>query len=116
MDFDARVNKLKKEDRDGSPTPCDNKLFQEGHMAGVVAGPPSFMVEAWVQMIAKKAKAPVDWHYAGGRGRGRILCYEKDLKRVRLMARWLEPVLIVAYHETHPEDREFRPYAEAESE
>ena len=112
MDFDARVNKLKKENRNGAPTPCETGIFQLGRRVGTVAGPPSFMVEAWVKMIAKEAKAPVDWHYAGGRAS--ILCYEKDLKRVQQMARWLEPVLIVAYHETHPGDRGFQPYKEAE--
>ena len=50
------------------PTPplCDPKIFTEGKGLCVVYGR-SNAVERWVQSVAKKAEAQVDWHYSGGR-------------------------------------------------
>lgn len=48
------------------PKPCDPKIFKHGEGVCVVTGP-SNAVERWVQLVAKTAKAKVDWHYSGGR-------------------------------------------------
>jgi hypothetical protein len=49
-----------------TPAPCDTEIFQKGEGLCIVDGS-SNAVERWVQAIAKKADAHVDWHYCGGR-------------------------------------------------
>lgn len=48
------------------PTPCDPQIFKKGRGVCVLDGS-SNAVERWVQAVAKKANAKVDWHYSGGR-------------------------------------------------
>ena len=48
------------------PAPCNPDIFKKGRGVCVVDGSPN-AVERWVQSIAKKASAQVDWHYSGGR-------------------------------------------------
>ncbi|MFA7193852.1 MAG: hypothetical protein WC087_02965 [Candidatus Paceibacterota bacterium] len=48
-----------------TPKPCDPKIFKEGSTICTIYGS-SNAVEEWVQAVAKKAGAQVDWHYAGG--------------------------------------------------
>lgn len=50
------------------PTPpdCNTEIFQKGEGLCIVDGS-SNAVERWVQAVAKKANARVDWHYCGGR-------------------------------------------------
>lgn len=48
------------------PTPCNSEIFNKGKGVCVVDGS-SNAVERWVQSVAKKADAKVDWHYSGGR-------------------------------------------------
>lgn len=45
---------------------CDPEIFKNGTGLCVVDGGTE-AVERWVQMVAKKANAKVDWHYSGGR-------------------------------------------------
>jgi hypothetical protein len=49
-----------------TPPPCDPEIFKKGDGVCVVDGS-SNAVERWVQKVAKKANAKVDWHYSGGR-------------------------------------------------
>ncbi len=49
-----------------NPTPCNPDIFNKGQGVCVVDGS-SNAVERWVQSVAKKANAQVDWHYSGGR-------------------------------------------------
>lgn len=45
--------------------PCDSKIFKKGKsIAALDAG--SNAAEKWVQEVAKKANAKIDWHYSGG--------------------------------------------------
>jgi hypothetical protein len=48
-----------------TPKPCDRKIFREGQPIVLVDGS-SNAVENWVQAVAKRADARVDWHYSGG--------------------------------------------------
>lgn len=48
-----------------TPKPCDNEIFQKGEPIALLDGS-SNAVENWVQEVAKKANARVDWHYSGG--------------------------------------------------
>lgn len=48
-----------------TPPPCDPEIFQNGQPVAAVSGS-SNAVERWVQAVAKKAHARVDWHYSGG--------------------------------------------------
>jgi len=49
-----------------TPTPCDREIFHKGSGIAVLDGS-SNAVERWVQSVAKRADARVDWHYSGGR-------------------------------------------------
>jgi hypothetical protein len=48
-----------------TPKPCDRKIFREGQPIALLDGS-SNAVENWVQAVAKRAEARVDWHYSGG--------------------------------------------------
>ena len=48
-----------------TPAPCNQDIFQKGEPVVLLDGS-SNAVENWVQEIAKKADARVDWHYSGG--------------------------------------------------
>lgn len=48
-----------------TPPPCDQETFQNGQPVAAIDGS-SNAVERWVQAVAKKARARVDWHYSGG--------------------------------------------------
>ncbi len=49
-----------------TPPPCNPDIFKNGEGVCILAGS-SNAVERWVQSVAKKADAQVDWHYSGGR-------------------------------------------------
>ena len=49
-----------------TPKPCNKKIFEDGELVCMLEGS-SNRVERWVKSVAEKAKAQVDWHYAGGR-------------------------------------------------
>ena len=68
---------------DGStPIPCNPDIFKEGQGICVVDGS-SNAVERWVQSVAKKANAQVDWHYSGGRAN--VLHLGNDESRQRVL-------------------------------
>lgn len=48
-----------------APAPCNSEIFKNGQGVCVLDGS-SNAIERWVQSIAKKADAQVDWHYSGG--------------------------------------------------
>ena len=63
--------------------PCKKKIFEEGELVCMLEGS-SNRVERWVKRVAKKAKAQVDWHYAGGRAM--VLHLGDTASRYRTMA------------------------------
>ncbi len=75
-----------------TPAPCDKDIFKNGETVVVLDGS-SNAVERWVQAVAKKAKARVDWHYFGGRAI--VLHLGDDASRQRVLAtiKELEPQL-----------------------
>lgn len=64
-----------------TPTPCNPNIFKNGKGVCIVDGS-SNAVERWVQMVAKKANAQVDWHYSGGRANVLHLGNEASRQRV----------------------------------
>ena len=64
------------------PTPCDPEIFKHGDGVCVVDGS-SNAVERWVQAVAKKANARVDWHHSGGRAN--VLHLGDDESRQRVL-------------------------------
>jgi hypothetical protein len=64
------------------PAPCDPEIFWRGEGVCVVDGS-SNAVERWVQAVAKRAKAQVDWHYSGGRAN--VLHLGDDASRQRVL-------------------------------
>jgi hypothetical protein len=64
------------------PTPCDPQIFKKGRGVCVLDGS-SNAVERWVQAVAKKADAKVDWHYSGGRAN--VLHLGDDASRQRVL-------------------------------
>ena len=65
-----------------TPPPCNPEIFKNGKGVCVVDGS-SNAVERWVQAIAKKAEAQVDWHYSGGRAN--VLHLGDDASRERVL-------------------------------
>lgn len=64
------------------PKPCNKKIFKKGRGVCVVDGR-SNAVERWVQSVARKANAQVDWHYSGGRAN--VLHLGDDSSRLRVL-------------------------------
>src|SRR3990167_7598907 len=65
-----------------TPPPCNPDIFKNGKGVCVVDGS-SNAVERWVQSVAKKANAQVDWHYSGGRAN--VLHLGDDESRQRVL-------------------------------
>ena len=65
-----------------NPAPCDPEIFKNGNGVCVIDGS-SNAVERWVQTVAKKADARVDWHYSGGRAN--VLHLGDDESRQRVL-------------------------------
>lgn len=64
-----------------TPEPCNPEIFKNGTGVCVLDGS-SNAIETWVQAVAKKADAQVDWHYSGGRGNVLHLGDEESRQRV----------------------------------
>ena len=64
------------------PAPCNPEIFKKGRGVCVIDGS-SNAVERWVQSVAKKANAQVDWHYSGGRAN--VLHLGDDASRQRVL-------------------------------
>ena len=64
------------------PAPCNPDIFKKGRGVCVLDGS-SNAVERWVQSVAKKANAQVDWHYSGGRAN--VLHLGDDASRQRVL-------------------------------
>lgn len=64
------------------PAPCNPDIFKKGKGVCVVDGS-SNAIERWVQSVAKKANAQVDWHYSGGRAN--VLHLGDDESRQRVL-------------------------------
>ena len=71
------------------PTPpdCNPDIFKHGTGLCVVDGS-SNAVERWVQAIAQKAGAQVDWHYSGGRAS--VLHLGDDASRERVLVAMMQ--------------------------
>ena len=66
-----------------TPPPCDPEIFKKGQGVCIIDGS-SNAVERWVQAVAKKANARVDWHYSGGRAN--VLHLGNGASRRRVLA------------------------------
>lgn len=75
-----------------TPAPCNPDIFKKGKGVCVVDGS-SNAVERWVQSVAKKADAQVDWHYSGGRANVLHLGDDESRQRVLNAISELEPEL-----------------------
>lgn len=75
-----------------TPPPCNPDIFENGRGVCVVDGS-SNAVERWVQAVAKKADAQVDWHYSGGRANVLHLGDDASRERVLSAIQELEPEL-----------------------
>lgn len=64
------------------PAPCNPEVLKKGRGVCVVQGS-SNAVERWVQSVAKKANAQVDWHYSGGLAN--VLHLGDDASRQRVL-------------------------------
>ncbi len=65
-----------------TPQPCNPDIFKNGTGVCVVDGS-SNAIESWVQSVAKKADAQIDWHYSGGRAN--VLHLGDDDSRQRVL-------------------------------
>lgn len=72
-----------------TPPLCNPDIFTKGRGVCVVDGRLS-AVESWVQAVAAKANAQVDWHYSGGRANVLHLGDDESRQRVLNAIRELE--------------------------
>jgi len=77
---------------DGPPDPCDQEIFQKGSPI-VILDAASNAAENWVQTVAKKAKARLDWHYSGGRAQVLHLGDEESAAQVYVAIEELKSTL-----------------------
>jgi hypothetical protein len=75
-----------------TPKPCNKKIFKNGSTVAILVGS-SNAVERWVKSVAVKAKAQVDWHYAGGRAMVLHLGNKASLQRTLDAIQELKPKL-----------------------
>lgn len=75
-----------------TPPPCNGDIFEKGQSVVAIDGS-SNAVERWVQAVAKKARARVDWHYSGGIANVLHLGNDKSRARVEAAITELEPTL-----------------------
>lgn len=66
-----------------APKPFNFNIFTKGRCVCVVDGETD-AVERWVQSVAQKADAEVDWHYKGGRAN--VLHFGDDASRERVLS------------------------------
>ncbi len=52
---------------------CDPKIWKQGQAVLILAGPRSWMIEAWVQKVSELSGLAMDWSYFGGRAVVRTL-------------------------------------------
>ncbi|MCX6779306.1 MAG: hypothetical protein NTU97_03690 [Candidatus Magasanikbacteria bacterium] len=64
------------------PPPCNPRIFKEGKTVVALYGS-SNAIERWVQAVAKRADALVDWHFFGGRAN--VLHLGDDESRARVL-------------------------------
>ncbi len=75
-----------------TPSPCNQEIFQSGQPVAAIDGR-SNAVERWVQAVATKANARVDWHYSGGVAQVLHLGDTESRVRVLEVMRELAPTL-----------------------
>jgi len=75
-----------------TPPPCNQEIFQKGQPVAALDAP-SNAAENWVQAVAKKARARVDWHYSGGIAQVLHLGDDESRARVEAAMDELEPTL-----------------------
>lgn len=75
-----------------TPPPCNQDVFRHGKPVAALDGR-SNAVERWVQAVAKKANAQVDWHYSGGIAQVLHLGDEASRMRVEAAITELAPTL-----------------------
>jgi len=76
-----------------TPTSCNPRIFKKGEHVASLYGGTANAVECWVQAVAKKANAQVDWHYFGGVARVLHLGNAESRTRVYATIEGLKPLL-----------------------
>ncbi len=77
-----------------TPTSCNRKIFEEGDMVCVLAGPRMWHIEAFVKAVSKRAGVGLDWHFSGGQAQ--ILAMPSDVSKAVEMLKELMPALEAA--------------------
>lgn len=75
-----------------TPPPCDQEIFQNGQPVAALDAS-SNSAENWVQLVAEKANARLDWHYSGGIAQVIHLGDDESRARVEAAMNELEPNL-----------------------
>lgn len=75
-----------------TPPPCDSEIFENGQPV-VALDARSNAAENWVQAVASRAHARVDWHYSGGIAQVLHLGDDESRARVEAVIDELEPTL-----------------------
>lgn len=75
------------------PGRCDDKIYKDGTFFCCLAGPRSWMIEAWVKKIRELSGVPVDWNMMGGRARVAYLGDEGAFRSLVKAANLTRPAL-----------------------
>jgi len=75
------------------PGRCDQEVFDKGEFFCCLAGPRSWMIEAWVKKIRELSGVRVDWNMMGGRARVVYLGSSEAFKKLVEAANATRPAL-----------------------
>ena len=75
------------------PDQSDSEIFEQGEVFCCLAGPESWLIEAWVAKLRGYSGAQVDWSFSGGRAIVRYLGGEDAYKRLAKYADVIRPAL-----------------------
>lgn len=69
---------------------CDPEVYKNGTPILIVASVDAYLLDGWVQMIARQSGQRIDWNFVGGRAIIKVL---GDLDKVRPLMTRYRPVL-----------------------
>ncbi|HEX8184669.1 MAG TPA: hypothetical protein VF747_07950 [Blastocatellia bacterium] len=89
----TNIKELMKPVGDKGIPPCDPEIYERGALVAVITGGSAKLIDRFVKEVSEFSGEPVDWHYAGGRGR---VLTTGDASKVQYVIR--ELMLSISFH------------------
>ena len=86
------------------PGRCEQEIFDDGEFFCCLAGPRSWVIEAWVKKIRELSGQRIDWNFSGGRAVVNFLGGTEAHKRLVEAAEATRPALEEAALKTSTSD------------